>query len=271
MPVLIPERTIDSLFAFEFLSVAPTATIWSPHNNRGPGTVDHEIQTSRRYFEVECKTIYRDDDLSPWEVKVRLAQLSDYLKAGKRQLMYLLPSRPVDDKLPWHRVCSSDPDWRGFCRACADSPLQDGALFWRRRAYREPHIRRASPEVKLQPWFNHWAWCISAADLDRYIAANRQFVSRGEASLPAQDSHLASIPGTERLCHFFEAVDIDFSAIYPRPGHPFDVDRERRRFPGLPSLDDWTIPVPNEQAAFPVEPTPEQAVDEETRRVQVWY
>jgi hypothetical protein len=42
---LIPERTIDSLFAYEALQALPTALLWSPSNTAGMW--DHALVTTR--------------------------------------------------------------------------------------------------------------------------------------------------------------------------------------------------------------------------------
>lgn len=264
MPVLIPERTIDSLFAFEFLTVAPTATIWSPHNNRGLGTVDHEVHTSRRYFEFECKTIYRDHVGARWEIKVPLTQLQRYLAAGKQNLVYLLPARPADETRPWDRGCRTDPDAGGNCRACASTSRHDGPVHFRRHAFLEPRIRLADPEVRLQPWFNHWAWCISARDLNRYIGAQSLRKDGDSLLIPADDAYLAGIAGTERLCHLFETVEDDYVR-----GFPFDGFQPRERFDddNAVRLRDWTMPAPDDL----VERGMIAETDDDEWRVQVWY
>lgn len=271
MPVLIPERTIDSLFAFEFLAVAPTAMIWSPHNNRGAGTVDHEIRMSHRYFEFECKTIYRDNATAPWTVQVRMSQLRNYLAVGKQQLIYLLPARPANDAAPWLRYCAADPDANGRCQACSNPVQTAGPVHHRRWAGQQPHVAHAPAESRLQPWFNHWAWCISAHDLDAYIRANPTLVTGDYASIPADDLHLAAIAGSERLCHLFAAVDVDFRATHPFGGpQPPDPNPQPAAGEG-PDLDGWTMPLPAEGVDVTFVPALDLNPEQAEQRVLAWY
>ena len=263
MPVLIPERTIDSLFAYEFLTVAPTATIWSPHNNRGAGTVDHEIRTSHRYFEVECKTIYRDHPAAPWTVRVRLGQLLSYMAVGKRKLIYLLPAQPTHPNHPWFVECSTDSDFDRLCRACGFPSVHDGNVHIRRMSHRDRRIRHADLEVRLQPWFNHWAWCITAADLTRHIQTTKPRITGGDVLLPADDARLEAIPGAQRLCHLFEEIKTDFVRGLPFGGQP-PTDDDRRQESRI-SITDWTSPLPGEDSSSA------QLSAEDDTRVQLWY
>ena len=51
MPLVIPERTVDTLFTFELISAAPRAIVVSPHNNRGR---EHPIMR----FKAQLESLY---------------------------------------------------------------------------------------------------------------------------------------------------------------------------------------------------------------------
>ncbi len=225
MALLIPERTIDSLFTFELISAAPTAIVVSPNNNRGPRTPDHEVSHATRKFVFECKTIYvslrslrSGRRLSLWTVQVPVQQLVDYVNHGQGSLIYVLPARPTNTRMPWIRACRDDPDANGYCIACANPTRSQGAVFLRRWAGRQQPIASAPAETRLQPWFNHWAWCVPAAMLAAHIATTpshvRGRVPRSYAELPARDLALEAIPGAIRFCHLLAAMQRDHDRIH---------------------------------------------------------
>jgi hypothetical protein len=225
MPLVIPERTIDTLFTFELISAAPTAIVISPNNNRGPRTPDHEVRHASRKFVFECKTIYTAKSTpGSWVVRVPRPQLTDYLAHGQPTLVYVLPAEPSKVNQPWIRKCRTDPDHRGCCQACSNPSQGHGAVYFRRWAGRQPPISSASAEIRLQPWFNHWAWCVRADALDQYLSLNptliRNISGSPTAEVPANDLVLERIPGALRLCHFLLAVQQDHDVIHGvvRPG-----------------------------------------------------
>ncbi|MFN3949132.1 hypothetical protein [Microbacterium sp.] len=221
MPVVIPERTIDALFAFEFLSAAPTAVLWSPNaTNPGttkgvgptasPGNIDHEVDGHRR-FDVECKTIYSNAS-GAWVNEISNRQLRAYVANAKAPMFYLLPSKPVYPDSPWRRHCVTDPDVQGRCRACSNPSKDSGPAYFRRWSGQELHYRNLPPERKLQPWFNHWSWCVRPADLVRHISPAGGLPWSGTTEIPALDVAHAGIAGAVRLCHFLDAVATDWRA-----------------------------------------------------------
>lgn len=115
---LIPERTIDSLLAFELVQAVPTGVIWSPSNTRGQW--DHAFVTGRRTLVFECKGVVsnvRRDPTARWTLPIDMVQLANYLQAGI-DLTYLLPARPSTLSHPRIRSCTVDPDAFGHCVAC---------------------------------------------------------------------------------------------------------------------------------------------------------
>ncbi|MEC5169453.1 hypothetical protein RCH11_001926 [Glaciihabitans sp. GrIS 2.15] len=184
--MLVPERTVDSLLAYELLRAFPRAILWSPTNTAG--SLDHELDAGGpRAILFECKGIE-----DRWRIPIRAQQLDDYVTGGLGQLLYLLPSKPVDPLIPWLRSCASDPDVHGRCQACAASRGSDN----RRWAGSQPPVSGAPPERRLQPWFNHWAWCVPAAQLQLHLGRPTR-----DMRIPAEDASLAAIPGAQRLCH----------------------------------------------------------------------
>lgn len=218
MTLIIPERTIDTLFTFELISVAPTAIIVSPHNNRGPRTPDHEFQGVVRKFTFECKTIYASTS-NPlrWVVKIPVRQLEDYVNSGGSSIVYILPAEPVQRKKPWIRNCHTDPDPSGRCRACSNPSSNSGAIYRRRWAGQSQPVASAPDATRMQPWFNHWSWCIRADDLLRFITNPINVGGMSNANptveLPAGDAELEAITGAVRLCHFLAAVERDHIAV----------------------------------------------------------
>ncbi|SMY00782.1 hypothetical protein BANT10_03214 [Brevibacterium antiquum] len=222
MPLVIPERTIDSMFTFEFISAAPRAIVVSPNNNRGPRTPDHEVETAARKFVFECKTLYTANRNSAnWVVKVPLKQLHDYVSHGGSSIVYVLPATPTLIAQPWIRDCRDDPDPKGHCLACSNPKKDKGAIYQRRWAGQTPPVSSAPPETKLQPWFNHWAWCIRADDLQNHVTSCSSLISTYSGQvvdLTADDISLGAISGAVRFCHFLDAVEKDHDDFY-------DIDR----------------------------------------------
>lgn len=192
--MLIPERTVDSLLAYELLRAFPAAILWSPTNTKK--SLDHELDAGGvRAILFECKGIE-----DRWRIPIRAQQLDDYVTGGLGRILYLLPSKPVDPGAPWLRSCASDPDAHGHCQACSVYHGSDQ----RRWAGLRSHIKTAPPERRLQPWFNHWAWCVPATQLQLHLRH-----PTSDKRIDADDARLAAIPGAQRLCH-----------MLPRPSAP---------------------------------------------------
>lgn len=230
MTLIIPERTIDTLFTFELISAAPTAIIISPHNNRGPRTPDHEFQGVVRKFTFECKTISTSTSNSlGWVVKIPIRQLEDYVNNSGSSIVYVLPAEPVQRKAPWIRNCLTDPDANGRCRACSNPSSNSGAIYRRRWAGQSQPVASAPDATRMQPWFNHWSWCVRADDLLSHIAYPPNVRGTSGANrtveLPAGDAKLEAISGAVRLCHFLAAVERDHNAIRDIVP-PYEVEME---------------------------------------------
>lgn len=193
---LIPERTVDSLLAYELLTAFPLGLIWSPTNHRGAW--DHALfGGGRRVVLFECKAVLANlsaTNPTVWKIPIGLSQLHDYVKNRRlSNLLYVLPARPKVASKPWLRDCRSDPDVRGRCLAC----LNAGAHATRRWAGQEPLVAGAPHRIRLQPWFVHWAWCVPAGDLWCKLGPTKT----GDILLSADDADLEVLPGAQRLCH----------------------------------------------------------------------
>lgn len=189
---LVPERTIDSLSAYEALTALPTSLIWSPANTAGMW--DHALITARKsLMVVECKALDGDrtNRRRSWRVPIDRTQLRTYLSSGL-DLTYLLPARPQQIDTPWVRNCVQDPTAGGFCLACY-TPASGNARRWSGQKSLWQHV---DPHLRLQPWFNHWAWCVRASDLEAHMVASGR-----KGSVKAADVRLSAIAGAERLCH----------------------------------------------------------------------
>jgi hypothetical protein len=201
--VLVPERTVDSLLAYELLTAFPTAILWSPTNTKG--SLDHQLDVGgSRAILFECKGIEPN-----WRIPIRWRQLDAYVSGGFGHLLYLLPSKPTDPTAPWLRTCTHDPDGRGHCMACAASVGSDR----RRWAGKKPHVRSALPERRLQPWFNHWSWCVPASQLQHFLGHPVR-----DVRILADDSTLAGISGAQRLCHMLPRTSV--AVTQPAPSGP---------------------------------------------------
>ncbi|GAA1013358.1 hypothetical protein GCM10009551_099940 [Nocardiopsis tropica] len=210
MKRLVPERTIDSLFAYEFLVAAPTALFWSPANTQ-KGIWDHDILHAGQRLLIECKGLLPPSSTksTDWQVPIDLTQLQRYVgQPLTRSLVYILPAMPSDVARPWLRDCQADPDDAGHCLACSDALAQQWgrAVQSRRWAGKSSAVASATYERRLQPWFSHWAWCVSALDLSQHLSWTRG----SSNSISAADRSLGSIQGATRLCHLLASVALDF-------------------------------------------------------------
>ncbi len=247
MPVLLPERTVDSLFAYEFLTAAPRALIWSPANNHVDNrglSPDHKVAQPEidptgafadpvfeydRQLVFECKTLYathaydhsRPDALC-WYIEVPYLQLLRYVRRAPGTL-YLFPSDCRSRERPWATwYCCTES---GNCAACPTPNKRRWAALRREEA-----IARLPRFEGFQPWFSHWSWCVTAADLLRYIVdtdlhkagfpvATRSVAAQKGAfavtdesyviQLDAADDLLKEIPGAQRFCHLLDGVARD--------------------------------------------------------------
>lgn len=206
MPTIVPERTIDSLFSYEALLANPEARIFSPPNNAGPGTPDHHITMGSKSLVFELKTLSRVSLARPtWYVDVPEAQLTRYSTVAPKTI-YVLPAEPKDPNRPWIRDCATDPDSSGRCQACYAGFDPADLVSRRRWAANHTNWQGQSPEVLMQPWFNHWSWCVPAKDLTSYVIANRVSKLSGSWRIDATDSVLSAVPRAMRLCHLLQTL-----------------------------------------------------------------
>lgn len=194
MARLIPERTVDSLFAYEVLHAMPSATIWSPSNTAG--SWDHEVTIGQaRLLVVECKAVDRTSS-GHWRIPIDRGQLTTYAQRTP-QVAYLLPAKPSRAR-PWTRACYEQSCARGqMCLAC-HVPYAGNPRRWAGRLGR---LGRAPLHLSFQPWFNHWAWLIRADDLATQI-------DPAAASISAQDTDLRSLSGSKRFCHVLRELSL---------------------------------------------------------------
>ena len=260
MTTIVSERTIDSLFAFEFLCAAPTAVLVSPANNRGKGTPDHEVRTARRKLVFENKTLYQSRaKTGSWVVRIPIRQLSAYKRDAPRTI-YLLPAKPTDVQRPWNRPCACDAR---MCVACHNPGRAGGPLHTRRWAGQTPPVRGAGPALRLQPGFCHWAGCITAPDLLDHIirSGSPQYGKKDPwAELRAPDAAMATIPGATRFCHLLSAIARDVAEA-AGTGLPADQPDALEPEDGMRLLDRSLVQGPMANVSLP----------DSTRRVVVGY
>lgn len=150
---LIPERTVDSMFAIEVVEFVSHALIWSPTNTAGQ--VDHYIYGLRGVavpFEIKgVITNSNRDPHRPWRSPIDYRQLQRYVHQGL-PVLYVIPGRPDPFRSPWIRDCTHDPDPTGRCLACSNA--HQGARRW--AGQDRPAIKTAPLEMRAQPWFAHW-------------------------------------------------------------------------------------------------------------------
>lgn len=195
---MIPERTIDSLFAIEVLEFVSHALIWSPSNTAGQ--VDHLVDGIRGIaVPFEVKGIVTDASRNPhrpWTCPIDYAQLASYISRAI-PVLYVLPGRPDPFRSPWLRACATDPNGFGHCQACDNS----GQSARRWAGQDRPAVKAASLRVRAQPWFAHWCWLISAVDLDIHLRTQGS-----PSSINVADASMLAVPGADRLCHFLAGV-----------------------------------------------------------------
>ncbi len=195
---LVPERTVDSLFAVETVRHHPHALIWSPTQYRD--SWDHEIAASAgEVWVIECKAVI-DEASDGWYTEVDRTQLDAYLREGV-PAVYVFLTQPHDDERPFNRPCSLGECRGGHCEACCYD-----VRFFSNNLH---HVRTAHATQRLQPWFCHWAWTIDAVDLHR-LMDDKLFSPRGRPrKLCVTDTYfteVASKYGAERLCHFLSGT-----------------------------------------------------------------
>jgi hypothetical protein len=194
---LIPERTIDSLLAAELVRHDPYALIWSP--SQFDDAADHVLYGERARFGVlECKAVSSNASLDPtasWKIEIKRTQLNDYAHLPY-PVMYLFLAQPVALRSPEYRPCSIGPCAGRTCQACCRDTRTWGSLT--------SHVQSSPLPLRLQPWFCHWAWVITARDLLAYY--DRRITSWKVRTVYLDDSFLWSLPGATRLCHAFHEI-----------------------------------------------------------------
>jgi len=217
----VPERTVDSLLAIEIVRSNPDTLIWSPTNHED--SADHIMYTpGAAGFVFECKAVTRSSGTAPWRAEIDAVQLNTYCTV-RPNVLYVVLARPQDEKAPWDRNCDCH-FCLGACRMCQTDV--------RSRAVVDVGVRSAPIELRLQPWFAHWAFLVPAKDLRSLL--------RGQPTLLLDDAALARGPFT-RLCHFFRLVDS--GAIAPIPLSEFQLDNYPSLWANDPENDDTTPPL----------------------------
>jgi hypothetical protein len=159
---------------------------------------DHEVSLSGGLAAIfECKAV-DETAAGTWRNPVPLVQLDAYC-ALPWPVLYVLLGQPRTPNLPWIRSCkeygcASSP----HCLACPSAG--PGTRKW---AGSLAHVATATAPQRLQPWFCHWAWVVTARDLRSHLAAQGiSSATQADHSLPAMDRDLRAIVGSERLCHW---------------------------------------------------------------------
>jgi hypothetical protein len=150
-----------------------------------------------------------------------------------------------------------------MCVACHNPGRAGGPLQARRWAGQTQPVRSADPALRLQPWFCHWAWCVSAPDLLHHIITSgvpRYGKKDPWAELSASDAVMGAIPNATRFCHLLSAIAQDVAAA-PEIGFPADQPDAVVPEDGLRLLDRSLVEGPMANFSPP----------ESTRRVMVGY
>jgi hypothetical protein len=149
----IPERTVDSLFAAEWIRAQPNAMIWSPSQTLG--SADHIVYSaSTAGWVIESKAVDRGKG-GRWQAPIPRGQLLAYTRLSA-PIHYLLPIPPLDLSRPWDRECAGP---------CCDGPCQFCPRDARSWASLEAAVATAEERLRLQPWFAHWAVVVEASVL----------------------------------------------------------------------------------------------------------
>lgn len=195
---LVPERTVDSLFAVEVVRHDPYALIWSP--TQYAGSFDHAVLGSggdARLGIFECKAVVSDAarrPRAPWTAPIDLAQLAAHAAAGRGgvPVVYVLMGKPESLDRPYRRYCDERGCDGKWCRACCRDRRSWGLIA--------PSVAEAPLLFRYQPWFCHWSWVVTAKELQSHLGAS----AAGSHNLPLGDASMRRVPGAKRLCHFLE-------------------------------------------------------------------
>lgn len=180
---VVPERTIDSLFAIEWIRSNPYGLIWSPTNS--DSAPDHILYApGLRGYVIECKaSLSSESNRDGWYVSIDDAQLETYCSMAE-DVMYLFLFEPADPSAPWVTNCTH---CGGDCAACPRDS--------RRLSHLEPIVKTSPIVLRLQPWFAHWAFLLAARDV-------RTALRLGPARLRPIGLPASAI----RLCHFLSEL-----------------------------------------------------------------
>jgi len=183
----IPERTVDSLLAIEIVRRDPYALIWSPTNSHG--AIDHVTFSARGSTAFEVKAVVFEDAAHRWTIPINVEQLTEYTKL-KVDVYYLLLFEADLPEWPWITGCMCTRTFA--CLACPTDARSVAQL--------KEVVRDAPAALRLQPWFSHWAWVISAVDL---LALMQAILPRTQV-IPTDDYRRNAM----RLCHFLEGLEL---------------------------------------------------------------
>lgn len=197
MPTMsVPERTIDSLFAVEVVRDDPYALIWSP--TQYSNSPDHVLaNSSGRVAVFECKGVQAvaDPDADDWKAKIDVGQLHSHASSS-HPILYLVLAKPTNIASPALRFCSKSCCATGkalWCKMCARDARSWGLL--------EQHVLQAETRLRLQPWFAHWAWVISATDLLTRLTSTGK-ATQQDVTFKLDDALIeTTFPDAARLCH----------------------------------------------------------------------
>lgn len=196
---LIPERTVDSLLAAEVVRHDPFSLIWSPTQSKG--SVDHVVRYSSNKLAIfECKAVDSVSKGRRWTAPLDLVQLRRYLNR-EIPALYVFLVRPLVLRRPDECNCSIGPcESVARCVACCTDTRAYSGL--------NRSVMSAPAEMRLQPWFCHWAWIIPARDLQDLLPSGARSQSTTTVKLDDRWFHEHRTYGYEmtRLCHFLRDV-----------------------------------------------------------------
>ena len=187
--MLLPEHTVDALFAVELQRAIPEVLLWSP--TQFAGSIDHLISPSFRWMAFEAKGITNER-----RIRIDSAQLRTHA-ANRMRIDYVLPAFEQTMGNLGSNTCSVCCANNVSCPHCVRDDRSRAVI----RVPGAPrHLPPAAAPATLdqrtiahaQYHFGHWLWIISANDLLNSAPASQ---------ISADDADLAAIHGAKRLCH----------------------------------------------------------------------
>jgi hypothetical protein len=144
------------------------------------------------------------------------------------------PERPG---LPWNRRCTLDSRSNPFplpsLLGAGEPEEARAAAQWAGDA---EHVRGVPTQIRLQPWFCHWAWVVAASDLASFLNIPSLHSLSGEMLIDADDADMARLPGATRLSHSLRGMKKrrpSYSSPSARDFVPAESSLRRSRSPWI--------------------------------------